>query len=305
MKKFGLIGHPLGHTLSPFIHKKLFKLSGINATYEVFDIPPNDLPDKIEFLKTLDGFNVTIPHKVSVMEWCDEVGSSVGWCGAINTVKTENGISTGSNTDWIGFQKALNNHFKKLYGISDRAARCLLVGAGGAARAAAFWLRCRGYAITIAAREEDVNAAKQIKLGVIENCPIRSGGLIVSMELDNSRIDEKIRQEQDENTRVVKISEISGEYDLLVNATPVGMYPNVKACPVPESVIKNCKNVFDMVYNPAETELVKIAKSLGKNAATGMAMLVWQAAAAHEIWYGAKFNHEDISKLIEETSAQL
>lgn len=275
MKKFGLIGHPLGHTLSPFIHEKLFELSGATAEYKVYDISPEELPGKIDFLKTLDGFNVTIPHKVSVMEYCDEVAGFASICGSVNTVKVENREMVGWNTDAFGFYMGLIASGMDI----AMGSKVLLLGCGGAARAAAFEL-AKVNKLTIAVRETDIETANGLAKELNGNPYMRP-------------------------VRVVLMSQISGDFALLVNATPVGMYPNVNACPVPKSVIERCENVFDMVYNPYETELVKTAKSLGKNAATGMAMLVCQAALAHEIWYGGDFETDDIIKLIAETSAQL
>ena len=276
MKRFGLIGHPLGHTLSPFIHKRLFELSGINATYEIFDIKPEDLPNRIEDLKTLDGFNVTIPHKVSIMDYCDKIVDFARICGSVNTVKIADKKLVADNTDVNGFSRALFVCNMRISMYSN----VLLLGCGGAARAAAFELAKVNY-LTIAVQDSDLEVANVLAAELNENPYMVKG------------------------VSVIPISQINGDYNLLVNATPVGMHPNVNACPVPKSVIECCDNVFDMVYNPIETELVTTAKSLGKNAATGMAMLVCQAALAHQIWYGAKFNSDEIEKLITETEKQL
>ena len=102
------------------------------------------------------------------------------------------------------------------------------------------------------------------------------------------------------SVKICLINEISGNYDLLINATPVGMFPKTDNCAVPDDVIHNCASVFDVIYNPTETLLMKKARAMGKTAVGGAAMLVYQAVKAHEIWYGGEFNPEDISEIIKD-----
>lgn len=104
---------------------------------------------------------------------------------------------------------------------------------------------------------------------------------------------------------IIHNDEISGKFDLLVNATPVGMFPKIDACPVSEEVIKNCGSVFEVIYNPNKTKLMQLAEANGIKTIGGMAMLVWQAVVAHEIWSGAKYNDSDIEQLINDMKAQL
>ncbi len=119
-------------------------------------------------------------------------------------------------------------------------------------------------------------------------------------KLADTLIEEINEKYKDASVKVVLISEIEGEFDLLVNATPVGMHPKTEAVAVSDEVIANCDNVFDVIYNPTETLLMKKARAMGKTAVGGAAMLVYQAVKAHEIWYGGKFSTEDVASIITE-----
>lgn len=267
---YALIGHPLGHSMSPFIHKKFFELSGKTETYELFDIEPENLKnDFFEVINKCSGINVTIPYKTQVIEFLDRLDESAERYNSVNCIAKENGQLVGYNTDCIGFLRSVSE--KALGG------KFLLTGCGGAGRMMALESAAHGGDITIAIRESDIEMAKTLVSEINEKFP-------------------KVSAE------IVLLNEIKGDFDLLANSTPVGMYPNINACPVTEDVISHCENVFDAIYNPRETVLIKTAKSLNKNAAGGMSMLVLQAQAAHEIWYGGKFDKEQSDKIISETS---
>ncbi len=267
---FALIGHPLGHSMSPFIHKKLFELSGKTEDYELFEIAPENL--KTEFtsaIKKYDGLNVTIPHKTDVIPLLDELHESASRYNAVNCISKENGKLIGHNTDCIGFLRSVPK--KALCG------KFLLSGCGGAGRMMALEAASHGGDITIAIKDFSIEQAKILTKEINEKFPNVS---VRTVDLDN----------------------IEGNFDLFANATPVGMYPNVDACPVSKKVIANCENIFDAIYNPNETVLVKTAKKLGKCAVGGMSMLVLQAVVAHEIWYGGSFTKQQVNKIIAETS---
>ncbi len=268
MKKYALIGHPLGHTMSPPIHNRLFELSKIKAQYDILDIAPEKLSEEMDKIFALDGVNVTIPHKISVIPFLSRLDKSAELYGAVNVINCPD--KSGYNTDVVGFTRAVN-------GLgADLCGKTLLLGCGGAGRMMAIETAASGGELTIAVRESDIPAANALA----------------------GEISEKANQ----SARVITIPEISGEYDLLLNATPLGMFPNVDACPVPREVIIKCKCVFDAVYNPRETVLVKTARENGISAGGGMAMLVYQAVAAHEIWDGSKYNESDVKKLISDMS---
>lgn len=272
-QKFAVIGHPIGHTMSPFIHKNLFELQKRNVEYLVFDIHPDSL--KQEFyvnLKSLDGFNITIPHKEAILPLIDEVDESALKYNAVNCVLNKNGKTYGCSTDAFGFTKALETAGIPLVG------KVLVLGAGGAARTLAREATDNSCAVTVAVRDSNTSKAEALT------------------DWLNSHND---------NASFTTINNINGKYDLVINATPVGMYPNTDACILTEEQLKNCSAVFDAVYNPEKTKLLKMAENLGLKTVGGISMLVWQAVKAHEFWYGAKFDLKDIEKLITDANREM
>ncbi len=264
--KFAVVGHPIGHTMSPFIHLNLFNLQEKNVDYLVFDITPEKLSDEFSAtLKKLDGFNITIPHKETIIPLIDEIDSSASKYNAVNCVVNRDGKTFGCSTDAFGFVKALETSKVELKG------KVLVLGSGGAARTLAREACDQGCEITIAVRPDGVFKAESLKKW------LESTGGKVS---------------------VCTLNEVNGEFDIVINATPVGMYPNTDFMPITASQLRGCKAVFDAVYNPEKTLLLKTAEKLGIKTVGGMAMLVWQAVKAHEFWYGARFETADIEKII-------
>lgn len=260
MKHFALIGWPLGHSLSVPIHRALMRRAGIDGDYILKEIAPEDLPRAVGELKKLDGFNVTIPHKIEILPYLCALGEKAELFGAVNTVAVKDGQLYGENTDCLGFLKGLQIAGMKLEG------RVLLCGAGGAARMAAFEAAMAGAELTIAARSvqkaEALAAEVQKKTGkTAAACALRAA---------------------------------DGSFDLIVNATPCGMFPHTDECPLGETVIARAKGVFDMIYNPQETKLLATARAAGAKTANGLTMLAGQAAAAETIWNGIPFTNEDI-----------
>lgn len=274
-KKFAVIGHPIGHTMSPFIHNRLFELSGIEAEYTKLDIAPENLADEYKnVLSKLDGYNITIPHKQSIIPLIDEIDEKAKMYGSVNTVANINGVAKGYTTDPDGFLKALDAAGIVLDG------RVVILGCGGVARTMAYEVVLKGLPLLFAVRKEDVEIAKAL-CGEIENTV---KGAKVSFCL---------------------IDELSGDIDVLVNATPLGMFPKVDVQPVSDSVINRCASVFDAVYNPLETVLIQKALANGAKAVGGMSMLVWQAVVAHEKWDGSVYNKDDIAKLCIDSAEEL
>lgn len=268
MKKYTLIGHPLGHSMSPFIHGKLFDLKGREVSYTCTDISPEELSNNKEFLRNeFVGYNITIPHKVSVIHFVDKMDISAEKYNSINCIaNTENG-SIGYNTDCDGFLRSLEINNIKLSG------KVLLLGCGGVGRMMAI---------------ESISHGAELTIAIIEEARDMCNTLL--MELSGKFPDAKVN--------VVLMNEICGKFDLLINSTPVGMFPKVENCPVSNEVISNCGAVFDAIYNPIETELIKKFKSQGKVAVGGMAMLVLQAVKAHEIWDGDTYSNDEINEII-------
>lgn len=274
MRKFCLIGHPLGHSLSPQIHERLFALSGEKVEYTLEDIAPEELQSKFDFLAGMDGFNITIPHKIGIIDYCDELTDGAKRYGAVNCVK--NGArKIGCNTDCIGFTKSID-----MLGAS-LASKVLQIGCGGVGRMIAIETALEGGELTIAVLQSDIPLAEQVIKEIKSLSPsakvkyaiIGEGGLC-NKDLGGER------------------------FELLINACPVGMFPKIDRMPCLAEVLDNVKFVFDVIYNPSDTLLTKTAREKGAKTMTGMAMLVLQAVAAHEIWDGASYNKSDIDKLI-------
>lgn len=274
-----MIGHPLGHSLSPQIHTRLFELSGEKVEYTLEDIAPEELKEKFGFLSEFDGFNITIPHKVGIIDYCDELSEGAERYKSVNCVK--NGEKkVGYNTDCIGFTKSI-----ELLGAS-LGSEVLLIGCGGVGRMMAIETALEGGGLTIAALENDLPLAANV-IGEIQTIKPAANVKAVKIPADG-----------------LSNAALGNEkFDLLVNACPVGMFPKTDRMPCLPEVLDNVKYVFDAVYNPKETLLAKTAREKGCKAMTGMAMLVLQAVAAHEIWDGAKYRKEDIDKLIADMEA--
>ena len=274
-KKYAVIGHPIGHTMSPFIHKRLFELAGIDAEYSVLDISPESFErDYKRTLKNLDGYNITIPHKRRVIPFLDEIDSKAQMYGSVNTVANKDGNSKGYTTDPDGFLKALE------YANIPLNGRVVILGCGGVARTMAYEALLKNAGLEFAVREKSVPKAKAL-------------------------IDEINDKLEKPKVSFCLINELKGNINTLINATPVGMFPNTDSMPVSEAVIKNCENVYDAIYNPLNTKLIKTARKFGVNAEGGMSMLVWQAVVAHYHWDNSEYGVKDIEKLCEDASREL
>lgn len=275
IKKFAVIGHPIGHTMSPFIHNRLFQLSGIEAEYIKLDIAPENLADEYNrLLSKLDGYNITIPHKQNIIQLIDEIDDKAKMYGSVNTVANSDGIAKGYTTDPDGFLKALDAAGIILDG------RVVILGCGGVARTMAYEVVLKGLPLLFAVRKDDVNIAKSL-----------------CSEIENTVKGAKVS--------FCLIDELSGDIDVLVNATPIGMFPKLDAQPVTDSVISRCASMFDAVYNPLETVLIQKALANGSKAVGGMSMLVWQAVVAHEKWDGSVYDKEEIAKLCIDSAEEL
>lgn len=266
MDKYALIGHPLGHSMSPLIHEKLFALSGISDfSYELVDIAPEKLATSEDLIKSFRGLNVTIPHKQTVIPFMDELGESAKRYNSVNCINNDNGKLTGYNTDCDGFLMSA----EKLP-ISENVA---VLGCGGVGRMIAIETALHGGKLTLAVIPQDVKNAQILMAEILSKC-------------------------SDASVKIADIATLDESFDLIVNATPVGMYPNVDRCAISDNLIEKCSSLFDVIYNPTETLLMKKVRSQGKTAIGGASMLVYQAVKAHEIWYGGKFRTEDINGII-------
>lgn len=261
--KFGLIGYPLGHSLSAVIHKVGFKSMGLDASYELLETDPEDLVTRIKSLKNENykGFNVTIPLKLPVALFVDEVDKSADIASAINTVIINpDRTMKGYNTDVIGFKKAIPQDFK-LYGKVAG-----ILGTGGASRAS-----------TVALAQAGVKEIRYYTRN-IPNC------------LDLLKYMRRVfPQVQFDAYQIEFIRDLS-MVDILVNTTPIGMLGiSADMTPVEKlqlSTLPKDALVYDVIYNPRKTVLLKLAESLGYRTVNGVDMLIGQAVATEEIWTG-------------------
>lgn len=274
MEKYAILGYPLKHTMSPPIHKRLFELEGKTAEYEICEYPPDTLAEKAGYLNSLGGYNITIPFKVDIIKYLDELDGSAKRYNSVNCVVNRGGKNIGYNTDCYGFLRSLEAGGASLNG------KVLQIGCGGVGRMIATEAALHGADLTIVALPEFLKGAED-----------------TAAEASKLNSEAKIK--------VITHDKIGGEFDLLINASPVGMFPKTEECPVTEDAVKSCKSVFEVIYNPNVTRLMKLAEDNGIKVIGGMAMLVWQAVVAHEIWSGAKYNDGDIEKLIADMRAEL
>ena len=281
----GLTGYPLGHSLSPGLHAAALKTSGLQGEYRLFPIPA--LPEGLEELERLivsmrkgdlDGLNVTIPHKQAVIPFLDDLTSLARKIGAVNTVFRREGRLVGDNTDATGFIKDLSRHFTEVH-IPLTA---LVMGAGGSARTVVHTLLGTGWYVIIAARRAE--KGQEIITGSDFNdkqCEAIGLGSLPEFIRNYDNFKSTVGRKRSQSLRPA--------LKLIVNATPVGMLPNSEASPWPEDLtFPPGVFVYDLVYNPMETILVRSARTAGLEAAGGLGMLIEQAALSFERWTGIK-----------------
>ncbi len=269
---YALIGYPLGHSISPAIHKHLFELSGKQGDYSLLEFPPEDLEARLPALRKLDGFNVTIPYKQKIIPFLDEIDMKAKNFGAVNTVKNIDGRLIGYNTDAAGFLHALSDARIPLSG------HVLLCGTGGVAHMMAHEV-------------------------ISHDCTLTIGGRTYGKAADFA--DELAAGSPSAKIEPTTLAYVTGTFDLIINGTPVGMFPHVKEMPVPLTVARSAHAVFDAVYNPLETALLRAARKAGASVQNGLHMLVWQAAEAQKLWTGAAFRPEDVAALCKEMQTEL
>lgn len=263
MQKFGLIGFPLGHSISAFIHKAGFESLGIDASYKLLETDPEVLVDRVKFLKreNYSGFNVTIPLKLPITLFINEVDKYADIAGAVNTVKINaDKTLSGYNTDASGFKKAIPKD------IDLKGANVALLGTGGASRAAVLALSECGVS----------------EIGVYTRNIPNAMDYLAYMRRKFPTITFTAYQ-------IDQVRDLS-RYQMLVNTTPIGMQGrSADMTPVEENVLKTMpenSTVYDVIYNPKKTILLKTAEKLGLRTINGLDMLIYQAISAQEIWFG-------------------
>ena len=267
-KTFAVIGDPIDHSLSPNIHSAAFRELNLENSYIAYRIPKGELKDGVDALKKIkiNGFNVTIPHKILMMKYLDKMDESCSIIGAVNTVTNNEGILKGYNTDMDGFL----DPFKKK-GIKIQDKKILLIGSGGAARAiVAGFAKEKAKHITIVNRTlENANNLAQFanKIGLQANS--------IHMEKFGNNLE---------------------DFDIIVNATSLGL--KNEASPISMESIKPETVVYDIVYLPINTDFIKKAKKKGAIIIYGYEMLLGQAVRAFEIWNGIEAPYNAMKKAL-------
>ena len=256
----GLIGHPVEHSFSPPMHNAAFEELGMDWAYVAFDVDPNNLKSAIDGAKSLNikGFNVTIPHKINVMDYLDEIDEVASLIGAVNTIDFSN--MKGYNTDGIGAVKAIGEV------TSIKNSNVVVAGAGGASRAISFYIVKYG-ADSLTILNRNIQKAQDLA-GDVEG-----SDLIDEVGADS----------------ISNINSYLDDADILIDTTPLGMHPHIDDEPV--AIANNMHEdltVFDAVYNPNETVLLKEAIKAGAKPVYGIKMLLYQGAESFEIWTGKK-----------------
>lgn len=274
MKKlFAVLGDPIGHSMSPIMHNDLFSFYNIDAHYHPLQVKKEALSAAVKGLKAIGaaGFNVTVPHKSAIIPLLDEVDELAMEIGAVNTVVNEKGKLVGYNTDGLGFLQGLHSY------ISDLTKnKVLIIGAGGSARAIYFTLaKAKPICVDIANRT--VETAAQL----IEDCPFPVSSTAIPLEAAACQL---------------------AAYDVIIQTTTMGMYPNLSSQPISLEHLKEQALVCDIIYNPLETKLLNEAKQHEAKIQNGIDMFVFQGAIAFEKWTGI---FPDVQRMKENVVRQL
>ncbi len=257
----GIIGYPIGHSMSPVFQQAALDACGVDARYVAYQVAPDDVGEFVNGLRQpgIMGINVTVPHKLAVMPFLDEIDDWATEAGAVNTIVNREGRLTGHNTDGYGFLRALREGAE----FEPQGRRTLILGAGGAARGVVLALAREGVGdLTIANRtpERAENLAELARNRSIsaQAIPLSGGDL----------------------------TEAASQADLIVNCTTIGMThgPGEDETPLPGDAIPSTALVNDLVYNPLETRLLREAAQVGAKTLGGIQMLVYQGAASFEMW---------------------
>lgn len=259
-KTLCIIGYPVGHTMSPIMHNANFIELGLDYVYIAFNVNPDNLEKAVQGFRALDikGINVTIPHKETIIKYLDEIDPISEKMGAINTIKNEDGYLKATNTDAAGAKKSLVDA-----GFTIEGKNIVFVGSGGAARSIAYILseNAKKIVLTDIVEERAVTVAREITKNMGAN------------------VEGKLASDK------VLANEIK-HADLLINATPIGMHPKEGDSPISKDLLHQELFVFDVIYNPMETQLMKEAAEIGCKTLSGLDMLVNQGVIAFEWWTG-------------------
>ncbi|MHC5218027.1 shikimate dehydrogenase [Enterococcus sp. LJL128] len=275
----GLFAEPIRHSVSPMIQNAAFEELGIDAVYLAFELGTDRLPQAIESIRNLEmlGANLSMPNKMAAVPLMDDLSEAAKLVGAINTIVNQNGHLTGHITDGTGFMRSLKDQ-----GVEIINGKMTIIGAGGAATAIIVQAALDGVKeIAVYNRKDEFYERVKEKLAYVAantQCSITLHDLA-----DEALLSEDVKNSQ-----------------LLVNATGVGMKPDVEATPIQDfSIIRPDLAVFDVIYTPRETRFLREAKARGAKTANGLGMLLYQGAAAFELWTGKEMPINKVKPIIE------
>jgi shikimate dehydrogenase len=268
-----LLGNPLGHSISPPMHNRVFEKLGMDYCYMPVEVTDENLKKVFSGLSKMNvaGFNVTIPHKINIIEYLDELDPLAATIGAVNTICVKDGKTKGYNTDGEGFIRSLEEEAH----ITARGKRVLLLGCGGAARAIAMTLAFRG-AEKIYIYNRTAKKAEELTDEI--NTKLRSCAEVVRCPEDQTKAIQSC--------------------DILINSSSIGMHPHEDVLPIDESLLSAELIVADIVYNPLMTKLLRTARDKGCTIVPGLGMLIYQGAAAFKLFTGVEPLVEEMSEVV-------
>lgn len=269
-KILGIIGHPISHSMSPIMQNSALSELNLDYVYIAFDVLSKNLKNALEGMKALEiqGLNITIPHKENAIKYLDKIDPLALKVGAVNTIKLQDGLLYGKNTDVEGAKQALYDAGITLSGLNT-----VLIGSGGAAKAISYCFIQKVNRLTILNRTEQ--KAKQLA----KRLKNESNTQIIAKKLNGTNLTNEIKSA-----------------DILINATPVGMYPSQHGSIISKDMLNKELIVFDLIYNPLETQLIKDAKSIGCKTLNGLDMLINQGALAFKWWTNHKLNTKSMKR---------
>lgn len=272
----GLLGSPVAHSISPMMHNEAFAQLGLDYAYLAFDVNEEELETAIEGLRAMKvkGFNLTMPNKNRMCRLCDKLSPVAQITGAVNTVVNENGIFVGHTTDGIGYMESV-----KEAGVNIIGEKITVLGAGGAATSIIVQAAFDGVA-EISIFNQKSKSYERME-GIISQLTEQTNCKLNLFTYDSQDI---LRKELAESI-------------LLVNTTPVGMAPNIEDSLITDTTMFHSKlTVSDIIYNPEETKLLRLAKEIGCKTFNGLHMLLYQGAAAFKLWTGQEMPIEIIKE---------
>jgi shikimate dehydrogenase len=273
--RFSLIGYPINHSLSPWIHTQFLERAGLQGEYTIHEIAPvTPLENEMEKLKAkeLHGFNVTVPYKQKILPLLDRIDPLAANMGAVNTVVNKNGIWTGYNTDGAGYLRSLENKFPRLF--RKKSGKILIIGAGGAARGIYAALSGEGFSLIDIANRTEKSAREIVEKG-------------------NGQAETNI-------LTLEEAERYAGNYDLIIQTTSVGMKPADEVSIISPEHVKDSAIVSDIIYQPINTKFLQQAKMAGASIHYGHTMLLYQAQYAFELWTGHRVPAEGLEEALME-----